>query len=421
MLSEKQRKRIVEAIQNPKNSKKTLKTILENSDFNSEFDLSQFYRDLSDDEIKLEDRMNALYANISERLYGELKQLPPEKMAELAEKWDIKGGLDKTGYLDPMFETDVLMISAGGNEAIWDAIAQLYREGYLTPPEKLEARKIRNSLRKSLRYQGALCIDNVARLKESGCNLSENKKFDYREYIQDNWLLKEAKGQPATASDLKGFATKDSTLNREKRAKEGNWRGSIGKYVEAHGAEINAAASSHQLRNFVVNTMKPALGPEAQEYLDNLLANCKSDSRLLQALYNVTLKGSGMGLHEEVGEKGSAVKNLNDSVEEFWEDHYEGKSEDLNVTADEIVQLSETAVEDYRDESDEDFEEDMCIVFSDESYFAGEELTLWGAGPGGEEVTLSFAGEDIAVTDEMSKKVLTLLKQALNKGWYSVE
>lgn len=29
------------------------------------------------------------------------------------------------------------------------------------------------------------------------------KKFNYKEYIQDNWLLKEAKGQPATTADTK--------------------------------------------------------------------------------------------------------------------------------------------------------------------------------------------------------------------------
>lgn len=105
-------------------------------------------------------------------------------------------------------------------------------------------------------------------------------------------------GKPATRSDLKGFATKDSTLSREKRSKEGNWRGSLGRYVESHGAEINAAFDSHQLRNYVETTMKSALEPEAQAYLDELLASCQSERRLLQALYNVALKGTGMGLHE---------------------------------------------------------------------------------------------------------------------------
>lgn len=129
------------------------------------------------------------------------------------------------------------------------------------------------------------------------------EKFNYREYLQDNWLLKEAKG-PATTADLKGFATKDATLSREKRAAKGNWKGSVGKYVEDHRAEIDAAAKQGHgaLRAYMRSRMMPALGPEAQEYLEQLLTGYADDQRLHQALYNILLKGHGLGLHEDQSE-----------------------------------------------------------------------------------------------------------------------
>lgn len=132
-------------------------------------------------------------------------------------------------------------------------------------------------------------------------------KFNYREYLADNYLLKESLGEvrkpsrPATKSDLKGFATKSTTLNREKRAEKGNWKGSVGKYVEDHRAEIDAAAQrGHgELRAYMRSTMMPALGPEAQEYLEQLLTGYADDRKLHQALYNILLKGQGLGLHED--------------------------------------------------------------------------------------------------------------------------
>lgn len=125
-------------------------------------------------------------------------------------------------------------------------------------------------------------------------------EFDYRQYLTEGWLHQEAKREPkqATTADLKGFATKSATLNREKRVQQGNWKNSIGEFVEKHGPELSAAFANRQLRMFVEKTMKPALGAEAAQYLDNLLATCKNDTRLLTALYNVSMKGSGLGLHE---------------------------------------------------------------------------------------------------------------------------
>lgn len=128
------------------------------------------------------------------------------------------------------------------------------------------------------------------------------KEFDYKAYIADNWLLKEAiEHKPATAADLKGFTTKNATLARQKRAQQGNWKGSVGEYIQNHRAEIDAAAQrGHgELRAYIRSTMMPALGPEEQEYLEQLLTGYANDKVLHQALYNILLKGQGLGLHEE--------------------------------------------------------------------------------------------------------------------------
>lgn len=125
------------------------------------------------------------------------------------------------------------------------------------------------------------------------------KEFDYKAYVADNWLLKEAmEHKPATAADLKGFATKDATLARQKRAQKGNWEGSVGKYVEDHKAEIDDVAQHGNLRAYIVSTMKPALSPEGQQYIDKFLKGYASNKQLYMALYNILLKGQGLGLHE---------------------------------------------------------------------------------------------------------------------------
>lgn len=127
------------------------------------------------------------------------------------------------------------------------------------------------------------------------------EKFDYKAYVADNWLLKEAmEHKPATAADMKGFATKDATLARQRRAQKGNWEGSVGKYVEDHKAEIDDVARNGNLRAYIVSTMKPALSPESQEYVeDTLLKGYASNKQLYMALYNILLKGQGLGLHEQ--------------------------------------------------------------------------------------------------------------------------
>lgn len=143
--------------------------------------------------------------------------------------------------------------------------------------------------------------------------------FNLGTYLTEGWMFKEAKSdlkaegchkvnelkrepKQATRSDLKGFATKSATLSREKRAQRGNWKGSVGKFVEDHRAEIDAAAAKGhgELRAYIVANMKPALSPEAQDYVDDeLLKGYTNDRRLHLALYNIMLKGRGLGLHEE--------------------------------------------------------------------------------------------------------------------------
>lgn len=137
------------------------------------------------------------------------------------------------------------------------------------------------------------------------------EKFDYKAYVADNWLLKEAmEHKPATAADMKGFATKDATLARQKRAQKGNWEGSVGKYVEDHKAEIDDVAQHGNLRAYIVSTMKPALSPEGQQYIDKFLKGYASNKQLYMALYNILLKGQGLGLHEQEDDSENSGDNL---------------------------------------------------------------------------------------------------------------
>lgn len=133
---------------------------------------------------------------------------------------------------------------------------------------------------------------------DSTPNINENKmkEFDYKAYVADNWLLKEAQ-DPATAADL-----------------EGNWEGSVGKYVEDHKSEIDDAFRNGNLRAYIVTTMKPALSPESQEYVeDTLLKGYANNKQLYMALYNATLKKIGPGLHEQEDDS----ENFEDSLEMF--------------------------------------------------------------------------------------------------------
>lgn len=114
------------------------------------------------------------------------------------------------------------------------------------------------------------------------------KEFNYKQYLAEGWMFQEA-------------GAKDDYFTRQRRAQQGNWKGSVGEYIQNHRAEIDAAAQrGHgELRAYIRSTMMPALGPEEQEYLEQLLTGYADDRRLHQALYNILLKGQGLGLHEE--------------------------------------------------------------------------------------------------------------------------
>lgn len=207
---------------------------------------------------------------------------------------------------------DAAKHSPGNSEAAENAFRTLNIQNKLKGPQKAVLNCILNMVddfEDYLKEEGVLDPNKQYRFDEIVDTLrkedwiNENKEmgnFDYKQYLVEGWLHQEVKREPkqATTADLKGFATKTATLDREKRAQKGNWKGSVGKFVDEHGPELSAAYANRQLRPFIEKTMKPALGEEAAEYLDNLLASCRNDTRLLMALYNVSMKGSGLGLHE---------------------------------------------------------------------------------------------------------------------------
>lgn len=101
---------------------------------------------------------------------------------------------------------------------------------------------------------------------------------------------------------MKNNKQKEDYLNRQNRLRRGNWKGSIGDFVDKHGQELSRVADNRQaLVSYIQNTMKPAVDDEAKEKLDDFISKSNSSIRLLQALYNCTLKGSGLGLHEDCG------------------------------------------------------------------------------------------------------------------------
>lgn len=123
--------------------------------------------------------------------------------------------------------------------------------------------------------------------------VKENKKFDYKQYLTEGWLFQEAKAPQQ----------KDLYKNRADRASKGNWKGSIGKYVETHGEELRSAFESGNLRHYVQTRMKSALeSEEDREYLEDIEVSSKTDMRLYTALYNIALKGAGLG-----GEKAHGI------------------------------------------------------------------------------------------------------------------
>lgn len=162
--------------------------------------------------------------------------------------------------------------------------------------------------------------------------------FDYRQFLAENKLTKVSKGRETGKAQIlseglrinEGFDTpdmaeemdeankqKEDYLKRQERAAKGNWKGSIGAFVEEHGEELGNMISKNreQLKDYVENVMKPELTDEAKEKVDELLDSKKSTFGFIQSLYNFTLKGSGMGLHEEVED----METYDDTMEESEE------------------------------------------------------------------------------------------------------
>lgn len=140
-------------------------------------------------------------------------------------------------------------------------------------------------------------------------------EFDYRKFLAENKLTKVSRGRETGKAQIlsegiqirEGFdmdvdtemdeanAQKDAYLKRKEREKRGNWGGSVGAFVEKHGEDLGRVGTNRQaLVDYIETTMKPELNDEAKAYVDNLVATTKSSFKLLQALYNATMAGSGL-------------------------------------------------------------------------------------------------------------------------------
>ena len=159
--------------------------------------------------------------------------------------------------------------------------------------------------------------------------------------------VNELKREPkqATKSDLKGFASKEATLNRAKRAEKGNWKNSVGAFVEKHSAEIGNVSplGKDALVNYIETKMKPELSDEAKAKVDELVNSSRSVTDLMFALYNTMLKGAGMGLHE------SEDQNPEDLE---WKDFKH--SDDFESCVDELTSyMNDLLVGGYSEDCDE--------------------------------------------------------------------
>lgn len=115
--------------------------------------------------------------------------------------------------------------------------------------------------------------------------------FDYKRYLKMNWLLREAKAPKQ----------KELFKTRQKRQKEGNWKGSVGKFVETHSLEIQQAYASKKLFNYVKTEMIPTLEEEAQKYMEEKLEQMNHSSlKLLDFLFRgAFLSGEGIGIAQQ--------------------------------------------------------------------------------------------------------------------------
>lgn len=122
------------------------------------------------------------------------------------------------------------------------------------------------------------------------------KGFNYKEYLAEGWLFKEDKRSCILKEAKTGESQKDLYNKRAERSERGNWKGSIGKFVETHGPDITQAFNSGTLEQFVRENIIPELSDEEREKLEQKLGEFKGNqTRLLEFLYDVCLKGSGNG------------------------------------------------------------------------------------------------------------------------------
>lgn len=154
--------------------------------------------------------------------------------------------------------------------------------------------------------------------------------------------VNELKREPkqATKSDLKGFASKEATLNRAKRAEKGNWKNSIGAFVEKHSAEIGNVSplGKDALVNYIETKMKPELSDEAKAKVDEIVNSSRSITDLMFALYNTMLKGAGMGLHENEEIRESLDSDVWDEFMEQWDDMPDDVDEFIITTSSPLPQ-----------------------------------------------------------------------------------
>ena len=154
--------------------------------------------------------------------------------------------------------------------------------------------------------------------------------FDYRQFLAENKLTKVSRGRetgkaqilseglhiseghrcPECGQDpcvcdcddlemMEANKQKEAYEKRKEREEKGNWKGSVGAFVEKHGEDIANLKTFKDIDEFIVGTMSPELNDEAYEYVMDLREKSRSPYKFIMSLYNATLKGSGLGLNEQ--------------------------------------------------------------------------------------------------------------------------
>lgn len=143
------------------------------------------------------------------------------------------------------------------------------------------------------------------------------KKFDYREYLAEGWLFQNSK-RKVLKEAKKGESQKDLYKKRADRAEKGNWKGSIGKFVETHGPELGQAYNDHTLIKYVQDNLMPEISDEGKQEVQDMLDSFRGNEyRLLTWLYNVTSKGSGFGGYKAHGLRMEGAEGSSDD-DQAW-------------------------------------------------------------------------------------------------------